>query len=83
MADRMTYKIREMLNKRKLTRIKPDRKLILKEMRAAASDLKDAEDSFSREKFKWATVQAYYSMFHAARALLYSQDTERKATVHC
>jgi len=29
--------------------------------------------------FKWATVQAYYAMFHSARALLYSQGYREKS----
>lgn len=33
----------------------------------------------SRNKFKWATIQAYYSMFHAARALLYSAGYREKS----
>ena len=51
-------------------RIRPDRRLVLKELDAAQSDL-DARDSLGGDKFKWTTIQAYYSMFHSARALVY------------
>ena len=63
----------------RLTRIGIDRKLILKEVEGAASDLEEAEDSLSRKKFKWATVQGYYSMFHSARALIYSKGLREKS----
>ena len=63
----------------RLTRIGIARKLILKEVEGAASDLEEAEDSLSRKKFKWATVQGYYSMFHSARALIYSKGLREKS----
>jgi uncharacterized protein (UPF0332 family) len=41
--------------------------------------LKDAKDSFENDKFKWATIQSYYSMFHSARALLFSSGYREKS----
>ena len=70
---------KRLIEERKLTRIKIDRKLILKEIEGAISDLEEAKDSLSRKKFKWATIQGYYSMFHAARALLYSKGFREKS----
>jgi len=67
------------IEERKLTRIKIDRKLVLKEIDGAISDLEEAKDSLARKKFKWATIQGYYSMFHAARALLYSKGYREKS----
>jgi uncharacterized protein (UPF0332 family) len=67
------------VDERRLIRIGIDRKLILKEIEGAASDLEDAKDSLSRKKFKWATIQGYYSMFHAARALVYSKGFREKS----
>ena len=60
-------------------RIKPDRKLILKEIGGAKSDLVEAKDSFNEGKFKWAIIQAYYAMFHAVRALIYSKGLREKS----
>jgi uncharacterized protein (UPF0332 family) len=40
-------------------------------LKSAQRDLDEAVFSFNRGSFKWATIQAYYSMFHLARALLY------------
>jgi len=34
-------------------------------------DLETAKKSFEDSNFKWAIIQAYYSIFHAARALLF------------
>ena len=64
---------------RRLIRIKIDRKMILKEIEGAMSDLEEATNSLSRQKFKWATIQGYYSMFHAARALVYSKGFREKS----
>ncbi len=67
------------VDERRLIRIGIDRKLILKEIEGAANDLEDAKDSLSRKKFKWATIQGYYSMFHATRALVYSKGFREKS----
>ena len=63
----------------RLKRIDIDRRLVLKELEGAISDLEEAKDSLSRKKFKWATVQGYYSMFHSARALVYSKGFREKS----
>src|SRR3990170_190186 len=70
---------RRFVEEGKLTRIGIDRTLILKEVEGATSDLEEAKDSLSRKKFKWATVQGYYSMFHSARALLYLKVFREKS----
>lgn len=70
---------RRFVEDRRLIRIKIDRKMILKEIEGAMSDLEEANNSLSRQKFKWATIQGYYSMFHAARALVYSKGFREKS----
>lgn len=70
---------RRFIDERRLVRIKVDRKLILKEIAGAISDLEEAKESLSRRKFKWAIIQGYYSMFHAARALLFSKGFREKS----
>jgi len=72
-------KLKHFVEERKLMRISIDRKLVLKEIEGAESDLEDAKDSLSRKKFKWATIQGYYSMFHATRALVYSKGFREKS----
>lgn len=75
----MSFKFKQLLGERKLTKIKSDRKLVLKEMKGAESDLETARKSIQDGNFKWATIQGYYSIFHAARALLYSKGFREKS----
>ncbi|MGI0016801.1 MAG: HEPN domain-containing protein, partial [Nitrososphaera sp.] len=56
-----------------------DRDMVVKEIEAAKSDLAEARDSLAGKKLKWATIQSYYSMFHSARALLYSKGYREKS----
>jgi uncharacterized protein (UPF0332 family) len=79
MGTRVSFKFKRLLEERRLTRIKPDRKLILKEIEGAKSDLETARKSLRDENFKWAIIQGYYSIFHAARALLYSKGFREKS----
>ena len=53
--------------------------MIEKELKAAGIDLVTAEDSLSRGHVKWASVQAYYSMFHSAKALVLSKGYREKS----
>jgi uncharacterized protein (UPF0332 family) len=69
----MRWEFRECLNKKKLARFPSGPKLVAKEIRAALDDFDDARLGFSHGRFKWATIQAYYAMYHAARALLFSE----------
>lgn len=50
-----------------------------KELDLAKADLKRGQLTFQSGDYKWATVQAYYSMFHSARALLYSKNYREKS----
>lgn len=79
MGTRMSFKFKQLLGERRLTKIKPDRKLVLKEIKGAKSDLETARKSLQDKNFKWATIQGYYSIFHAARALLYSKGFREKS----
>jgi uncharacterized protein (UPF0332 family) len=63
-------------------KIKPfsrGRGLARKEVMLAGADLKRGIDTFKQKDYKWATVQAYYSMFHSARALLYQLNYREKS----
>jgi uncharacterized protein (UPF0332 family) len=57
--------------------------LISDELNAAIRDLKRAKRTFDEFlddlDYKWATIQAYYSMFHAARALLFAKGYREKS----
>jgi uncharacterized protein (UPF0332 family) len=53
--------------------------LVGKELNSAGDDLLAAKDSFERGNYKWATIQAYYSMFHTARGLIYAKKYREKS----
>lgn len=66
----------------KLNKIKPFSRgpaLAPKELNLALADLKRGQATFGSGDYKWATVQAYYSMFHSARALLYTKNYREKS----
>jgi len=53
--------------------------LVSKELESANDDLAASKDSLVRGNYKWATIQAYYSMFHIARALIYAKQYREKS----
>lgn len=75
----MNHKISRLIRERRILRIIPDPALEAKEVRGAEYDLRRARLSLKNEDFKWATIQAYYAMFHAARALLYKAGYREKS----
>jgi uncharacterized protein (UPF0332 family) len=78
----MNQAFRECLKNRKIISFPRGKGLIKKEMAAAEEDLIEAKDRFQNSRFKYATINAYYSIFHAARALLYSRGY-RERSHHC
>lgn len=79
MGERVTPEIARLLKERKLLRIRADRELILKEIEGASYDLAKSRKSLEDNDAKWAIVKAYYAMFHAARALLFSRNLREKS----
>jgi len=73
MGSRINPEITRLIAERKLMSAQIGEGMIIKEVEAAQTDLQDAQDSLQNNKFKWATIQGYYSMFHSARALLFSK----------
>jgi len=71
--------IEECLEKGFLKRIPFDRELIRKELAGAEYDLEAAASDLKRGDAKWATVKSYYSIFHAARAVVYSLGYQERA----
>jgi uncharacterized protein (UPF0332 family) len=78
-GSKISPELSRLLSERKLICAQISADMILKEIAAVESDLKDARDSMQNDKFKWATIQAYYSMFHSARALLFSKGYREKS----
>jgi uncharacterized protein (UPF0332 family) len=54
-----------------LSRIPPDAGLAEKERAECKTDLKEAKKELEGDGHKWAIIKAYYSMFHAAKAVLF------------
>ncbi|OIO42814.1 MAG: hypothetical protein COY75_03765 [Nitrospirae bacterium CG_4_10_14_0_8_um_filter_41_23] len=75
----MNPEFEDCLKKNKIRRFAQGKSLVEKELDTAAKDFSEARESLEREKFKWATIQAYYSMFHSARALLYDKNYREKS----
>ena len=72
-------KYEECLKKGKIREFSRGKALVSKELSLALSDYNSAEESLERENYKWCTIQTYYSMFHSARALLYSNNLREKS----
>jgi uncharacterized protein (UPF0332 family) len=53
--------------------------MVAKELEGARRDLEAARKSLKAADHKWATIQAYYSIFHAARSLLYSKGFRERS----
>jgi uncharacterized protein (UPF0332 family) len=62
-----------------LLTIKATKEMIEKETTSADYDLLRSKESMRDEDYKWASVQAYYSMFHAAKALVLKKGYREKS----
>lgn len=67
------------LRRGKITPFSRGQHLAGKELRLAREDLTAAQTSFRQDNCRWSTVQTYYAMFHAARALLYAKNYREKS----
>ena len=63
----------------KIRKFKSSKEKIKVELKAARNDLKEAKDRFTKKKYKYATITAYYSLFHSARVLLYLKEYREKS----
>ena len=67
------------LKKRRIVHQDSATNFISSELDAARNDLEWAQGSLDEHNEKWATIQAYYSIFHSARALLYAKGYREKS----
>ena len=67
------------LEKGKLREFPKGKQLYLKELKTAGEDLEEARENYKNKRFKWATIQAYYAMFHTGRALIYSREYRERS----
>jgi len=70
--------IEECIKEEFLKKIKVDKKLIQKEFDEAKYDLGRSKDALEENDFKWSIIKTYYSMFHAAKAVLFSLGLREK-----
>ncbi|RLF69457.1 MAG: hypothetical protein DRN57_00670 [Thermoplasmata archaeon] len=69
------------LKERRLLKMESSDKMIEKELEGARYDLMRAEESMHNGDYKWSSVQAYYSLFHAAKALVSKGAIEKKVII--
>jgi uncharacterized protein (UPF0332 family) len=67
------------IKERHLIKMKVSHEMIEKEISSAEYDLERSKESMKNEDYKWASVQAYYSMFHAAKALVLKKGYREKS----
>lgn len=70
--------VEECLQEGFLRKIQVDKKLTQKELGESNYDLSRAKDALEENDFKWSIVKTYYSMFHAAKAVLFSLGLREK-----
>ncbi|MBM2820712.1 MAG: hypothetical protein HW405_472 [Candidatus Berkelbacteria bacterium] len=75
----MSLEYKDCLEKQKIRTFSRGKTLAKKELLTAKEDLKRAQATFKQKDYKWTTIQAYYSMFHAARALIYSKNLRERS----
>ena len=75
----MNAEFQECLKREKIKPFSAGPRLVAKEFRTARTDLKAAQDTLRTGNAKWATIQAYYAMFHAGRALLYAKGYRERS----
>jgi len=69
------------LKNRRIVVIEATPEMLEKEMENAKYDLSKAEDNLISGDFKWSSVQAYYSMFHSAKALVLKKGYREKSHI--
>ncbi len=75
----MRYQFEQCLEKGKIVKIEIAPDIISKEINEAKNDLDSCERSIQERNFKWVIIQAYYSMFHSFRALIFSKGYREKS----
>jgi len=73
--------LQDCFDKGYLKKIDPDIELSEKELKESEYDLKSAQTAFDNQDYKWCIVKCYYSMFHAAKFLLYKIGYKEKRHV--
>ncbi|OGX19124.1 MAG: hypothetical protein A3K83_06890 [Omnitrophica WOR_2 bacterium RBG_13_44_8b] len=72
----MNQAFKEALEKKRIFHFSKAKGLVDKELKVA---LDEAKDRFKNECYKYATINAYYATFHAARTLLFSKGYRERS----
>lgn len=75
------FNIQEATEKRRILPFSDGPKVVSKELETAHEDLLEAKDRLKNGKYKYATINAYYAIFHASRALLYNKKYREKSHI--
>ena len=75
----MSREFRDCLKRGKIIPFQKGSQLVAKELQSARDDLEDAIFGFGHGRYKWSTIQGYYSMYHAARALIFSRGYRERS----
>jgi len=75
----MNIEFQKAIEKKRILPFSQGKRQVKKEFQEAESDLTEAVNRFDSEKYKYATINGYYSMFHSARALIYSKGYREKS----
>lgn len=75
----MSDEFQNCIKRKKIIKFEKAKEFVRNELDLAESDLNYAKDSLKEENYKWATIQTYYSMFHSARALIYSKGYRERS----
>lgn len=67
------------IEEKHLVRIKTSKEMIQKEIANSEYDLNRSKESLRNKDYKWTVVQAYYSIFHAAKALVLKKGYREKS----
>lgn len=76
---KVNIEFQKALEKKRIIPFGRGKKLVKSELKSAHDDLKEAEDRFNNARYKYATINAYYSMFHCARSLIYLKGYREKS----
>jgi uncharacterized protein (UPF0332 family) len=79
MAKQMNHDFQKGIEKKRIEAFPQAKALVKNEITAAEDDLQEASDRLKNKKYKYTTITAYYAMFHAGRALIYSKGFREKS----
>jgi len=75
----MNIEFQKAIEKKRILHFAQGKRQVKKELEEAENDLAEALNRFESGKYKYATITGYYSMFHSARALIYSKGYREKS----